>query len=138
MGGTITLIDRSPISWRTFKHKSVSLSTMEAEYITLTESSKELVWLKNVLVECKNLIPGLKECILYSDNHAALNFSCSPVENHRTRHIDVRYHFLRNLVHERVFELKYVKSEDNLADFFTKPQTKARLNKFCELIFKMD
>ncbi|GBM85727.1 Retrovirus-related Pol polyprotein from transposon RE1 [Araneus ventricosus] len=49
MGGFITFIDETPISWRTFKQKSVSLSTMEAEYVTLTEAEKEFIWLKNVL-----------------------------------------------------------------------------------------
>ncbi|GFT24976.1 uncharacterized protein TNCV_179021 [Trichonephila clavipes] len=48
MGGFITFIDETPISWRTFKQKSVSLSTMEAEYVSLTEAAKEFIWLKNV------------------------------------------------------------------------------------------
>ncbi|GFW49817.1 retrovirus-related Pol polyprotein from transposon TNT 1-94 [Trichonephila clavipes] len=49
MGGFITFIDETPISWRTFKQKSVSLSTMEAEYVSLTEAAKEFIWLKNVI-----------------------------------------------------------------------------------------
>ncbi|GFT49027.1 retrovirus-related Pol polyprotein from transposon TNT 1-94 [Trichonephila clavipes] len=49
MGGFITFIDETPISWRTFKQKSVSLLTMEAEYVSLTEAAKEFIWLKNVI-----------------------------------------------------------------------------------------
>ncbi|GFY23540.1 retrovirus-related Pol polyprotein from transposon RE1 [Trichonephila clavipes] len=49
MGGFITFIDETPISWRTFKQKSVSLSTMEAEYVSLTEAAKEFIWLKNIV-----------------------------------------------------------------------------------------
>ena len=137
MGGMIALLDRVPISWRTFKHKSVSLSTMEAEYVTLTEASKELVWLKNVLTECQHLTPEISDFILFCDNLAAIDFSKSPVENHRTKHIDIKYHFLRNLVYENTFNLKFCKSENNLADVFTKPQTKCQLEKFCKLIFQM-
>ncbi|GBN65092.1 hypothetical protein AVEN_65989-1 [Araneus ventricosus] len=72
---------------------------MEAEYVTLTEAAKELIWIKNVLNnECLNL----KDCLLYCDNQAAIGFSNSPFENQRTKHIDVKYHFLRNLVYDKI------------------------------------
>ncbi|GFX99632.1 retrovirus-related Pol polyprotein from transposon TNT 1-94 [Trichonephila clavipes] len=54
MGGFITFIDETPISWRTFQQKSVSLSTMEAEYVSLTEAAKEFIWLKNFTNKCNN------------------------------------------------------------------------------------
>ncbi|GFU91336.1 retrovirus-related Pol polyprotein from transposon TNT 1-94 [Trichonephila clavipes] len=92
MGGFITFIDETPISWRTFKQKSVSLSTMEAEYVSLTEAAKEFIWLKNV-IDNKSLNLELSENVMFCDNQAAISFSKSPVENYRTKHIDVRYHF---------------------------------------------
>jgi hypothetical protein len=136
IGGIIALLDGNPISWRTFKHKSVSLSTMESEYVTLSEASKEIVWLKNILTECGKLIPPIQKYILYCDNLAAIDFSKSPVENHRTKHIDIKYHFLRNLVYDEVFELKYCQSAKNIADFFTKSQTKSQMENFCKMFFK--
>ncbi|GFX52772.1 retrovirus-related Pol polyprotein from transposon TNT 1-94 [Trichonephila clavipes] len=54
MGGFITFIDETPISWRTVKQKSVSLSTMEAEYVSLTEAAKEFIWLKNLEIDSKS------------------------------------------------------------------------------------
>lgn len=60
--GYITFIDETLISKRTFKHKSIGLSTIEAEYITLTEATKELTWLKNIL-ENKSLNLRLNECV---------------------------------------------------------------------------
>ncbi|GFV29569.1 retrovirus-related Pol polyprotein from transposon TNT 1-94 [Trichonephila clavipes] len=88
MGGFITFIDETPISSRTFKQKSVSLSTMEAEYVSLTEAAKEFIWLKNV-IDNKSLNLELSENIMFCDNQAAISFSKSPVENYRTKHIDV-------------------------------------------------
>ncbi|GBM89903.1 Retrovirus-related Pol polyprotein from transposon RE1 [Araneus ventricosus] len=80
IGGYILFLDETPISWGTFKQRCVSLSTMEAEYVTLTEAAKELIWIKNVLNnECLNL--NLKNCLLYCDNQAAISFSNSPFEN---------------------------------------------------------
>ncbi|GFV66103.1 retrovirus-related Pol polyprotein from transposon TNT 1-94 [Trichonephila clavipes] len=101
MGGFITFIDETPISWRTFKQKSVSLSTKEAEYVSLTEAAKEFIWLKNV-IDNKSLNLELSENVMFCDNQAAISFSKSPVENYRTKHIDVRYHFLRNLIYDKV------------------------------------
>ncbi|GFW95986.1 retrovirus-related Pol polyprotein from transposon TNT 1-94 [Trichonephila clavipes] len=101
MGGFITFIDETPISSRTFKQKSVSLSTMEAEYVSLTEAAKEFIWLKNV-IDNKSLNLELSENVMFCDNQAAISFSKSPVENYRTKHIDVRYHFLRNLIYDKI------------------------------------
>ncbi|GFT99701.1 retrovirus-related Pol polyprotein from transposon TNT 1-94 [Trichonephila clavipes] len=123
MGGFITFIDETPISSRIFKQKSVSLSTMEAEYVSLTEATKEFIWLKNV-IDNKSLNLELSENVMFCDNQAAISFSKSPVENYRTKHIDVRYHFLRNLIYDKVFQIKYIGTKNNLADIFTKPMVK--------------
>ncbi|GFX08870.1 retrovirus-related Pol polyprotein from transposon TNT 1-94 [Trichonephila clavipes] len=77
MGGFITFIDVTPISWRTFKQKSVSLSTMEAEYVSLTEAAKEFIWLENV-INNKSLNLELSENVMFWDNQAAISFSNSP------------------------------------------------------------
>ncbi|GFV26105.1 retrovirus-related Pol polyprotein from transposon TNT 1-94 [Trichonephila clavipes] len=106
MGGFITFIDETPISWRTFKQK-IRLSTMEAEYVSLTEAAKEFIRLKNV-INNKSLNLELSENVMFCDNQAAISFSNSPVENYRTKHIDVRYHFLRNLIYDKGFQIKYI------------------------------
>lgn len=135
MGGYILFLDKSPISWKTFKHKCVSLSTMEAEFVSLTEAAKELIWVKNVL-QNKTLNLGLSTCVMLCDNTAAISFSNSAFENSRTKHIHIKYHFIRNLVNEKMFKLEYVRSLFNLADVFTKPFVKDQLEKFCGEIFE--
>lgn len=136
MGGYILYIDRTPITWKTFKHRCITLSTMESEYISMAESAKELVWLKGVL-EDKNLkVPVLKST-LYCDNLSAISFSKSPIQNSRSKHIDIKYHFIRKLISDEIFEIKSVKSKENPADIFTKPQVKEHLLIFCREIFKI-
>lgn len=137
MGGLILFAGESPIMWRTFKQKSVSLSTLEAEYVSLTEASKELVWFIRILNEFKELdiLNVSFESKLLCDNQAAINFSKSSIENHRTKHIDVKFHFIRNLVLENLFALKYVNTKSNLADLFTKPLPKVGLKSLVDKIF---
>jgi hypothetical protein len=138
MGGIMLYLDESPIIWRTFKHKCVSLSTMESEYITLSEAAKEVIWIKRILGEIHELgiIPKeVSEFNLYCDNLAAIDFSNSQVENSRTKHIHVRYHFIRNLVQEKAFKLKYVNTKNNPADNLTKPLPKEGVQKLCRKIF---
>ncbi|GBN43432.1 Retrovirus-related Pol polyprotein from transposon TNT 1-94 [Araneus ventricosus] len=139
MGGQIIFIGQAPIVWRTFKEKCISLSTMEAEFIALTEAAKEMTWFDRILGECcdRKIIEVIKEKpTLYVDNLAAIDFVKSPVENHRSRHIDVKLFFIRDLVYKELFELKYVKSKDNLSDIFTKAPTKHDLEKFVDVVFK--
>ncbi|GFX54327.1 retrovirus-related Pol polyprotein from transposon TNT 1-94 [Trichonephila clavipes] len=71
--GNTQLRDETPISWRTFKQKSVSLSTMEAKYVSLTEAAKEFIWLKNV-IDNKSLNLKLSENEMFCDNQAAISF----------------------------------------------------------------
>ena len=126
MGGIILFIDNVPIIWRSNKHKCVSLSTMESEYITLTDAAKEILWISRILEKLNNFNPinfNSKSCNLFCDNRAAIDFAKSPIENNRTKHIDVRYHFLRNLIYDELFTLKYIDSKNNIADVFTKDWT---------------
>lgn len=137
MGGELILLGESPIAWRTFKQKCVSLSTMESEFVAMTEVTKELIWLDKILGECfdRKIITGSKSnSKLFVDNQAAIEFVKSPIENCRSRHIDVKLFFIRDLVYEGKFELLFICSKKNLADAFTKPLTKFDLKKFIDHI----
>lgn len=135
MGGYIFYIDNVAIEWKTFKQKCVSLSTMEAEYVSMTEAARELVWFKNILTD-KELNLIIDSCVLHCDNQAAIHFSKSSIENAKTKHIDVRLHYIRDLIKNKVFEVNYVKSQKNPADIFTKPQVKDHIRRFCSEIFE--
>ncbi|GBO38410.1 Retrovirus-related Pol polyprotein from transposon TNT 1-94 [Araneus ventricosus] len=138
VGGQLIMLDNSPIEWRTFKQKCVTLSTMESEFVAMTEATRELIWFDRILIECfeHNVILGKPiQSTLFVDNMATIDFVKSPIENCRSKHIDVKLFFVRDLVFKNAFNLKYVNSKLNLADIFTKPLTKFELEKFVSCIF---
>lgn len=107
MGGQIICLSESPISLRTFKQKCICLSTTESEFVSMTETSKELMWFKNILNEfiSKQLINSdLLQPIMFVDNQAAINFVKSPVENAKSKHIDVKLLFIRDLLFKHMIQ----------------------------------
>lgn len=138
MGGQLLLLDKSPIMWRSFKEKCISLSTMESEFIAMTEASRELLWFDRIMDECisrKIICDKNEKSLLLVDNQATISFVKSPIENHRSKHIDVKLFFIRDLVYKNIFDVKYVKSKENYADVFTKPLTKFSLTEFKLKVF---
>ncbi|KAL3027728.1 hypothetical protein AAZX31_03G072200 [Glycine max] len=105
------------ISWFSKKQNCVSLSTAEAEYIAAGSSCSQLVWMKQMLKEY-NVEQDVMT--LYCDNLSAINISKNPVQHSRTKHIDIRHHYIRDLVDDKVITLKHVDTEEQIADIFTK------------------
>lgn len=87
---------------------------MKAEYVTLTEAAKKVMLIKNVL-ENGSLNLNLKECYLFCDNQAAISCSNSPIENQKTKHIHIKYIFLRNQVYDTIFKV-YNMVESSIID----------------------
>ena len=107
------------MSWRTKKKNCISQSTAEAEYVAATVNCSNIVWLKQIL-------PGIKSeikdpVVIYCDNTNAINISKNPVMHSKTKHIAIKYHFLRELVQEKEFRLEYVNTKEHIVDIFTKP-----------------
>ena len=114
--GDIHTIGGSLISWRAQKTRFVCLSSAEAEYVALTEMCKEqrfLIMLMQEIFECD--LPG----ILYEDNEAAVYLAKNQHVSARTKHIDIREHYVREHLKEWG-EIRAIKSEDNFADILTK------------------
>ena len=105
------------ISWFSKKQNCVSLSTAEAEYIAVGSSCSQLVWMKQMLSEY-NVRQDVMT--LFCDNLSAINISKNPIQHSRTKHIDIRHHFIRDLVEDKVIILEHVSTENQLADIFTK------------------
>ena len=105
------------ISWQSKLQKCVALSTTEAEYIAATEAGKEMVWLKRFLLEL-----GLKQLnyVIFCDSQSAMDLSKNSMYHSRTKHIDVRYHWLRLAIEEQMLQLKKIHTDDNVADMLTK------------------
>ncbi|CAA0823451.1 cysteine-rich RLK (RECEPTOR-like protein kinase) 8 [Striga hermonthica] len=105
------------VSWISKLQKIVTLSTTEAEYVAVTEAAKELVWLQNFLNE---LGRPQEDVALYSDSQSAIHLAKNPAFHSRTKHIEVKYHFIRQLLEKKVLQLKKVPGERNPVDVLTK------------------
>jgi hypothetical protein len=120
--GYIVFMGETPILWKARKQTCISLSTQEAEYIAMSECAKEIIWLGNFLEEM-----GLKEpekiwpLKLWCDNTSAIRLAKNYMTNGRSKHIEIRYHHIKDLIVKGRIDVEYVAGEDNVADVFTKP-----------------
>lgn len=113
------------VSWKSWKQPTVSLSSTEAEYKAMLDSCKEAIWLGNVLSE---LCPRTRQPIpLHVYNKGAEALSRNPEHHTRTKHIDARYHFIREFVGLGKVKVKHVSTKDMIADMLTKPLPHALL-----------
>ena len=119
------------ISWKSRKQQTVALSSCEAEYIAITAGIQEAKFLRQLLVDMQG--GDMATVTMYVDNQGAISLAKNPVHHQRTKHIDIRYHFIRLEIQNDVVKLEYVPTEDNIADVFTKPVSKMRLDKFTPL-----
>jgi hypothetical protein len=107
------------VSWSSRRQATVAGSSTEAEYIAVSEASREGVWLRSLLREL-DLLPPTPTTI-FCDNNGAIALSFDQAFHARVKHVDVRYHFIREQVDAANLLVKRVPSADNMADIFTKP-----------------
>jgi hypothetical protein len=115
---TCQFLGRSLLSWASKKQNSVALSTTEAEYIVTCHCCAQLLWMRQTL---RDYGYKLSKVPLLCDNESAIRMADNPVERSRTKHIDIRYHFLRDHQQKGDIEIAYVNTQNQLADIFTKP-----------------
>ena len=108
----------SLVSWSAVKQKSIALSSTEAEYYAMTHAFKEAIWLRTFLTVLKFPVP--RPFPILSDNQAACSLSNSPAISTRSKHIDIRHHFIRDHVQSGSFSTTWIPTADMPADIFTK------------------
>lgn len=106
------------VSWSLRKQSTVAQSTTDSEYMSAAESCREAVWLRQLL-ECVDLGPDGATPIL-CDNEAANILSEDPSFHSCSKHIDIRYHYIREKCEDSSVIMRYIRSEDNVADILTK------------------
>ena len=106
------------MSWSAVKQKSIVLSFTEAEYYAMSHTFKEALWLRTFLGLLHLLVP--RPFPILSDNQAACSLSNSSAISARSKHIDIRHHFLRDHVQAGSFTTTWIPTEDMPADIFTK------------------
>jgi len=122
------------VSWQSRLQKCVSLSTTEAEYIATTEACKEMLWMKRFIEEL-----GLEQenYVIFCDSQSVIHLSKNPSLHSKSKHIDVRYHWIRDVLEKKLLELEKIHTDDNVADMLTKPLAKER-HGICRQLAGMD
>nr|GEZ79650.1 ribonuclease H-like domain-containing protein [Tanacetum cinerariifolium] len=105
------------VSWSSKKQDCTSMSSAEAEYVSLSACCAKVLWMRTHLIDYGFHFDKIP---MYCDSKAAIAISCNPVQHSRTKHIEVRYHFLKEKVEHGIMELFFVGTEYQLADLFTK------------------
>ena len=111
-------LENNLVSWMSKKKNSVSLSTSKAEYIVAGVCYAQLLWMKKLLHDY-----GISQdttCVFY-DNTSTINLSKNPVQHSVSKHIKIRYHFIRDLVEGKVEWLEFINTKNQKANIFTKP-----------------
>jgi hypothetical protein len=106
------------VSWFSRKQKSVALSSAEAEYMAASQASCEALWLHKMLIGLFGV--QLRPTVIYCDNQSCIKLSENPVFHDRSKHIEIRYHFIRDYVQRGAVELQYISTEEQVADILTK------------------
>ncbi|KAJ9544944.1 hypothetical protein OSB04_024651 [Centaurea solstitialis] len=123
--GHVQFLGDKLVSWGSKKQHCVSTSTAEAEYVAAASCCSQVLWMRTQLRDYGynfNHIP------IYCDSKSAIAITCNPVQHTRTKHIDIRYHFIKDHVEKGTIELYFVNTEYQLADLFTKPLDEKRFN----------
>ena len=106
------------VPWMSKKQNSISLSTAEAEYIAIGSCCTQLLWMHKLLHDygiCQ------EHLTIYCDNTSAINISKSPIQHSQTKHIEIRHHFIWELVEDGTLTLEFIHTDDQKANLFTKP-----------------
>lgn len=119
--GYIFLLQGGAISWRSQKQQTVALSTAEAEYMSMSSAAQEALWLQQLHAELGQ--EQSNPLVIFSDNQSAIKLSNNDCYLPRSRHIDIRYHFLKDHVNNLDIKFSYVKGEEMIADNLTKGTT---------------
>ena len=106
------------VSWMSKKQNSVSLSTAEAKYIAAGSCCTQLLWMKKMFHDYG--IPQDTICV-FCDNTSAINISKNPIQHSKSKHIEIHYHSIRDLVEDKVICLEFIHMNNQKADIFTKP-----------------
>ena len=119
--GGVFSIEYILVSWYNRKQRSMALSLAEAEYMAASLATCEAIWMRKILVGLFD--SHLDPTVIYCDNQSCIKLSVNPVFHDRSKHIDIRYHHIRDCVQRKIMLLSYIPTEDQDADILMKALT---------------
>jgi hypothetical protein len=128
--GYLITFSGGAVSWQSRLQKCIALSTTEAELIAATEACKELLWMKKFLQEL-----GFKQqqYVLFCDNQSTIHLAKNSSFHSRSKHIDARYHWIRDTLNDKLLTLEKIHTDDNGSDMLTKALTREKLETCCSI-----
>ena len=132
VSGYVFLLGNGAVSWSSRKQSMVVLSSTESEYVSLCSACREAVWLGRVVSELSG--SSDKSVTIYEDNKSAMCIASNNITSSRSKHIDIKLHYVRELIENKAVNLEYCPSELNIADVFTKPLDRSKFVKFREML----
>ena len=130
VSGFIIYIGEVAVSWKSKGQKSVTLSSTEAEYVAISEVVREIIFIKQIL---EFVGVSIEYPILVNvDNLGAIYLATNNQSSQRTKHVDIRYHFVREFIEDGIVKVQFVRSEDNNSDICTKNVNGELLDKHCD------
>ena len=126
INGYIILVNDNVIHWKTKISPMVYQSTTEAEFVAVALMLKDVEWVHNILSE---IGINISLSVVFCDNQGAIKIFRASSSTARTKHLDYRLQYIKDLFNQGKYTLKYVTSEDNIADIFTKPLGRLHFNK---------
>jgi hypothetical protein len=130
--GYLFMFGGGPISWSSRLQPTVALSSAEAEYMAASSAVQEATYLRQLLKDMG--YPQLEATKIMEDNQGCIALSENPVLHKRTKHISIKYHFIREKIHEGTTKLEYISTEHQLADVLTKALPRTRFTLLREKI----
>lgn len=127
-GGFAVFFGSKLISWSARKQPTVSRSSTEVEYKALANATAEIMWIQKILQELG--VPHSSVARLWCDNLGATYLSANPVFHARTKHIEIDFHFVRKRVAQKLLDVRFISTNDQLVDGFTKTIAAAKIGLF--------
>jgi hypothetical protein len=127
-GGFVVFLGPNLISWCAKNQKTVSHSSTKAEYKAMADAIAKLMWVQVVLQELK--IPHSRSARLWCDNIGATYLASNPIFHGRIKHVEVDYHFVRDRVIKKLLDVRFISTDEQVADGFTKALPQRRLIEF--------
>jgi hypothetical protein len=116
------------ISWQSRKQLSIALSTTKAEFIAACSASCEAIWLRKLLTGLFDL--EMEATMILCDNQSYIKMRENPMFHDKSKHIEIRYHYIRDMVQRGAIKLHYVGTDEQVADVLTKPLSRVKFEHF--------
>ena len=133
--GYLFELSGAAVSWRSKKQSCVALSTAEAEYMALASAAQEAVWMQRLQNDVNEA--SVKSTLIYEDNQSTICMAKNPQYHGRAKHIDIKFHYIREHVEKKAIQLEYCESKNMVADMLTKALLSSQFVKLREMLKKL-